>query len=567
MASISLTTADWLWYSGGKSGVSAVVGNDWDTANSAVIRRVGRISFTAPSTGATGVSLTFHTARGDGAFVPLRFFIGTDPDSHVNAGPNAQYTGELTLGSDYLTHTGQADILLVPNQTYYLWIFPDSDDYGWYYGYRTNYTSVLTTSGAAMSGITAEDGTLGTEHTIALTRYGSDMTHALTAVCGSESLEIASGVKTDTVTWTPPMEWAAQNTTGTAVAVTITCTTYSGNTAIGSTSLALTFGIPAEVTPTASIAASDTKGHLTTYGSYVQNKSQVQVDVTAAGIYGSTIKSCVITCGSQSASGTSATFSLPTSGSIAIKAVATDSRGRTAAVSVTITVSAYSPPTVQITSAYRCDEDGNEDDEGAYGIVVFNANITGLGGKNEAAYSLKYRVRGASSWSSISISALDGSYAPVGAAQVFPASAQSGFDVCIVAKDDFGSIESTYRVVPASFALWQVKRSIASIAFGMLATMANTISFGLKVMFHKGIKLTVVRIDSFDDIDAALDAAVANLEDHTMDFQLFQVGGSFWHCILFKTNSQYATAELYSYAGRRRKVLFDSAWKDLETIR
>lgn len=564
MATISLPNDGWLFYIGGRSGASSVVGNDW--SGGAVLRRVARQSFVAPSTGATSVSLTYHTNRGNGAFIPLRFYIGTDPDSHANAGPSYAYTGELTLGSDYLTHTGQADILLIPGQTYYIWVFPGSDEYGWYYGTRQNHTSTLVTSGAAMSDITSDNGTLGTEHTIKLTRYGTDMTHTLTAKCGSASLTIASGVKTDTVKWTPPISWAAQNTTETAVPVVITCTTYSGSTAVGSKSIGLSFSIPASVVPTATIATADAKGHLATYGSYVQGKSQLKVTVSADGAYGSEVISCVITCGNQTTAGTDVTFALPTSGSITVTAVVTDSRKRSATVSTKITVTAYAAPTVQITSAYRCDASGNENNEGSYGVAVFSASVTSLGAKNGAAYALKYRVRGTSSWTSIAISSLNGNYAPAGASQVFPADTTKMYEVCIVATDHFGSIESTYRVVGASFVLMESIRSLGSIGYGMRPTVAKAVFFGLKLMLFKGIKLTAAQVASWDVIDAALDAAVSNLEDGSIDFCLFRVGITYWHCILCKTDDELATAEFYSYAGRRRMILDGGTWQTAETI-
>lgn len=146
MATINLTNV--LFYKGGTSGVSEVVGNDWES--NAVVSRVARYTFTAPDEGAQGVSLTLHSSGiGGGSHIPIRFYIGTDPDSHTNAGPDSEYTGELTIGDDWLTFTGEAEIMLLPGVTYYLWLFPGNDTFGWYSWQRQGYTSAMESTGAA----------------------------------------------------------------------------------------------------------------------------------------------------------------------------------------------------------------------------------------------------------------------------------------------------------------------------------------------------------------------------------------------------------------------------------
>lgn len=149
MAVIELTEP--VFYMGGKSGVSRVVGNDFQ--NNAIVSRVARYTFVAPETGAQRVSLTLHTGTHDGGWIPLRFFIGTDPESHGNAGIHSEYTGELVLGEDYLTFTGEAEILLIPGATYYLWVFPASEQYGYYGWYSTKPYTMETDGSASLANI------------------------------------------------------------------------------------------------------------------------------------------------------------------------------------------------------------------------------------------------------------------------------------------------------------------------------------------------------------------------------------------------------------------------------
>lgn len=145
MATIQLT--DVLFYRNGVSGVTRIVGNETGTKAG---RRVARYTFTAPASGASEESLTFHIGGvSDGAAIPVRFYIGTDPDSHANAGTESPYTGELTISGDWMKFTGKANALLLPGKTYYLWVFPATDTFGYYAWGRQNYTSTMELSGAA----------------------------------------------------------------------------------------------------------------------------------------------------------------------------------------------------------------------------------------------------------------------------------------------------------------------------------------------------------------------------------------------------------------------------------
>ena len=133
---------DPYFYKDGKGGVSGVVGYESRT------HRVARCIIQAPQEGAYGVTLTIQTSYLEGGenatAIPLRFFIGTEPESHANAGPDSVFHGEMTRYTDNNKpiFTGSADIVLLPNQTYYVWIFPGEDKFGWYF-WETNRVSTL----------------------------------------------------------------------------------------------------------------------------------------------------------------------------------------------------------------------------------------------------------------------------------------------------------------------------------------------------------------------------------------------------------------------------------------
>ena len=132
---IELTDA--RYYRGGQSGATVAVGND-TYAGTPDGRRVARYTFTAPAVGASLERITFLTGgRSGGDSIPVRFYIGTDPEDHANAGPEDAYTGELVLAADGKTFTGSGRAVLLPGKTYYLWVFPGVDAFGWYsWGYE-----------------------------------------------------------------------------------------------------------------------------------------------------------------------------------------------------------------------------------------------------------------------------------------------------------------------------------------------------------------------------------------------------------------------------------------------
>lgn len=141
---MAITTGAALYYKNGTSGVSAVVGYESKS------NRVARYKFTASATGASSVSVSIKNIYfGEGSkTTAIRFYITTSASSHANAGSSSTYSGTLTLtvsGGVY-TATGLANILLMPNTVYYLWVFPGTTTYGWWYW---NTPATLTVSGGA----------------------------------------------------------------------------------------------------------------------------------------------------------------------------------------------------------------------------------------------------------------------------------------------------------------------------------------------------------------------------------------------------------------------------------
>lgn len=223
----------------------------------------------------------------------------------------------------------------------------------WHSGFTSQYTPAsLSVSGTVTlqdipraSSVSASL-TLGSAGTITVNRAVNTFTHTIRLKCGSAAqVTIAEKSTATSITYTPPIEWASQNTAGTTVNITAEVTTYNGNTVVGTVTNTLKASIPASVKPALSAALADTAGYQGTYG-WVQGKSVLKATYTASGSYGSTIVSKSLAVGGKAASADGGN-TLQNAGTMAVVATVTDSRGRTASVTQNITVNAYSGPGIQ----------------------------------------------------------------------------------------------------------------------------------------------------------------------------------------------------------------------------
>lgn len=142
------------------------------------------------------------------------------------------------------------------------------------------------------------------------------------------------------------------STTGT---MTITLTTYTGDTALGSSSKMITVTVPSSVVPSIS-SVTVSEGTTSGFNVYTQSLSTVKAVITTAGSYSSIVKSATMAItGENSVSGNVSSNSctltsavLKTYGSKTITITITDSRNRTASTTRTITVYEYFNPSVEI---------------------------------------------------------------------------------------------------------------------------------------------------------------------------------------------------------------------------
>lgn len=228
--------------------------------------------------------------------------------------------------------------------------------------------------------------TIGSSVTVNIDRKASSFTHRVYYSFGNtKNYLLESGVGTS-LTFTPAMSDCASVPNAASGTATIRVDTYSGSTKIGTASKNFTLNVPADVKPTIeSFTAERIDGTVPSdWGIYVKGKSKAKLTISgaAAGGYGATLKSYSITGGGYTGSTAEYTTGfLNTAGTITFTAKVTDSRGRTASKTVSVTVEDYAPPVIQSASAARCGASGDLQDDGTYVLVTHSLTYSSLGGR------------------------------------------------------------------------------------------------------------------------------------------------------------------------------------------
>lgn len=293
---------------------------------------------------------------------------------------------------------------------------------------------------------------MGGKVTITLNRAASGFTHDLAySFNGAAYVGIATGVGTS-YTWTVP-DKASSIPNAASGTMTIRCITKNGSTTIGTKTVNLTAKVPASVVPTISdVAVTEaTEGLAAQFGAFIQNKSKLAVQITAAGAKGSTVKSYKVTLDGKTYTAASFTSSvLAGSGIQKMTTTVTDSRGRTASKTTNMVVLGYTKPAIQIFQVYRCAEDGTAKDDGNWVKVRYKYSLPDLSGGNTARMTLEYKRHTAAEADYTTL--LTGS-AITADETVVPATSLTSdysFDLRMTVKDYFNATDETTALLPSA---------------------------------------------------------------------------------------------------------------------
>lgn len=363
-------------------------------------------------------------------------------------------------------------------------------------------TGTLTTIPRATTPkLSATSANMGASITISTPRASSSFTHDLAySFAGSGWVSIATGVGTSKA-WTVP-DLASSIPNATSGTMTIRCITKNGSTSIGTKTVLLTAKVPTSVVPTISAVAltEATSGLAAQFKAYIQNKSKVKATITAAGAKGSTIKSYSTTFLGKTYTGSSWTSGvLTSSGTLSMVTKVTDSRGRTASKTTTLSVLAYAQPAIKSFNAYRCNADGTPAQDGTYVAAAYSYSAPSLNGGNTVAMAIQRKLMGATEWETVHT----GTVLSANTTTVLAGfSADNQWDIRLSLTDWFGAVSLYPLMIPTAEVIMDILADGKGVAFGKVAENTKQLDINWQVRTLGG--KTPIVLEQGTDLDKLL---------------------------------------------------------------
>lgn len=331
---------------------------------------------------------------------------------------------------------------------------------------------------------------IGDSITIHMNKKAS-FTHKVTATFGNKT-EVVTNSCVDNVVWNgfTLAKFAGQIPNATSGTLTFTVDTMNGSKKIGTKTVSVTANLPSTVVPSCSISSLTNTNN--SFGCYAKLLSGVKVKPTAAGVYGSTIRTLKISVTDMNdktaSSGTEYTFDpFQKIGSKKITVSATDSRGRSAITSMSITVVDYSFPTARISASRGTGSTTNNfvaDDTGDHAKISSIGSVSGISG-NTITPILQYKVAGQTAWTNIPVSASSTSFNDT---CIISVSDTQAYDIRLIVRDKAGREAIATMTLSNGFATMDYKAGGDGIAFGKTANRAG-IDCAMLIRILKGMQL------------------------------------------------------------------------------
>ena len=335
-----------------------------------------------------------------------------------------------------------------------------------------------TTSGGVMDG--------STKSRVVFTTSGTDATYSATFTLGSYSGTATSSTKT--LEYAIPIAWCNALPNAATGQANVTCQVKYGGVLYSSFTVKLAVSVPASVVPTVtSITLADKTDTPvpSSWSMFIQHKSGVRVSaITTAGAYSSTIKTIKLQVGTQSISMNYSASSLPQidtvtqSGSLACTVTVTDSRGRTASKSATVTFVSYAAPKFTNCISERCLANGDLDNDGTYFKSTTAVSFSTCNSKNSIILTVKYKKTDAVVYGS------ETTITPgVNTCGNDDLDTEFSYDVMYSVTDQFCTVTFTDYISTATY-LMHYLHGGKGVAFGQKATMENYLDCAFKALFR-----------------------------------------------------------------------------------
>lgn len=333
-----------------------------------------------------------------------------------------------------------------------------------------------TASSATLSSVTSSVD-CGNNLTGSWTSTGSTYKYKLKVTCGNaaETWSSLTAANASSATVQIPTSWytMADGPLRDATSATATCTLYTyasdGTTQIGTTSSkTFTVKVPTSVVPslgTLSAASSSDNSVVSGWGSttFVQGYSKVTLTQSVSSYNGSRFSSVrysgpgLDSTKTGSLASSDASSVINSAGTLTYTATVTDTRGRSASKTVTVTFQPYAQPSIAGIAVQRCDSDGTVNNSaGAYFKATPVYSFSSVSSKNAlVTQNIKHRVHPSGAWSTATTCASGSTYGP------WSALLTNSYDVMVTLADRIqnGSSQTTTftTTLPTVQGLWYGK--------------------------------------------------------------------------------------------------------------
>lgn len=249
--------------------------------------------------------------------------------------------------------------------------------------------------------------TAATTIAVTIDRKTPSYTHTITLKIGSTTIATWTGTAANftglnNLTISAAQRTAMLNAIPDAVSksATLTVTTMSGSTTIGTASKAITVSVHAGAVPTLTTAnfaltlATQYQISNLVKSVLAQNVGLLSFSAPWAMAQGATLASRQTTFDGKSSTSISGDFSASQSGTLAIVTTATDSRGRSASVSKNVTVLPYTPVALEVGYVGRGSTDTRLKVELYLTVMNFNS-------ENKYRLTIETKPKGSSTWTNV----------------------------------------------------------------------------------------------------------------------------------------------------------------------
>ena len=274
-----------------------------------------------------------------------------------------------------------------------------------------------------------------------------------------------------------PRSWFANTPNSATISVTLSVTTYTdstctetmGNPVTTTITVTADDGMKPTITSGWAVAAAYNAGAVSGFTGYIKGYSKAEITFDATKIThatGAALGSYSVTYKGVTVSASPYRTEILTETSVSVVCTVTDSRGRTASETLTLTVADYSEPTITRTEICHCQSDGTQDDGGYYLKVKARLTCTGLSGQNTVSGTVAVAPKGGSYGSPTALASdtalVIGTYNP-----------DASWMVKITATDTVGNTVTYEETIPQQAWAMKFRANGSGVGFGVAPSGDN----------------------------------------------------------------------------------------------